>query len=89
MIVDLFTHSKEIQDIIIKDYPEKIFPDKQYYEDTSLNQEPKLYCFYELELEFLQPLLDEKCIQYEYEIRDSETGDILDVNFPFPRIWQP
>ncbi len=74
-LVDLFTHSIELEDFILSQYPGKLF-ENQHHVDTS--EPERLYCFYNLNNKTLEEFLKGK--NYEYEIRDSETGDYIFIN---------
>jgi len=75
-LADLFTHSRELDDLILSCYPRKIFESQHEIDET---ENPKLYCFYDLDYNELRNFLEGR--NYEYELRDSKTGDILKVNY--------
>lgn len=73
-LVDLFTHEKELEDLILSEYPGKLFENPHHIDDT---EEQKLYCFYDLPLSKLKKFLNGK--NYEYELRNSKTGEVVAV----------
>lgn len=75
--VDLFTYSKELEDIMLAEYPGKIFENQHEIDET---EENKMYCFYNLNRKELIDFLKEHKTKYEYEIMNSETGSIEGVN---------
>ena len=80
MKVNLMTYSRDLEDMIISSYPERLFEYQIEIKDDSNNPSaPKLFCFYHLELDSLKRVLEYS--QDAYEIKDSETGKII---FPFP-----
>ena len=77
MLVDLFTTSRNLQDLIISEYPEKI-GEEQISIDSSLDK--RVYCFLDLNYQVIKGLLEKVAKNHAYELRDSETGDIVKTN---------
>ncbi len=75
--VDLFIYSKELEDIILAEYPREIFENQHEIDET---EENKMYCFYNLDRKELIDFLKDYKMKYEYEIVNSETGSIVGVN---------
>ncbi len=77
MLVDLFTESRELEDIMLCEFPATIF-ENQHYVDKS-DPDTTLYCFFSLPynilFRFLKPYRD----KYEFEIRDGD-GKLIEVN---------
>ena len=79
MKVDIFTSSRELEDLIISSYSGTLFEDQIDKKiDTSDPDSPCLFCFYDLEFEALRKLL--YYLGYEYEIIKSSSGEILCVS---------
>ena len=80
-LVDLHTTSKKLEDIMLADYPGKIFPDKQHYVTGRYDFETDtpLYTFVDLEekdlLNYL-PKIDGKVDDGWYYVRNSG-GDCI------------
>lgn len=75
MRVDLFTHDRALEAQILEDFSGKI-TEEQHTRDTT--DKPILYCFYNLEHSQIRDFLKGK--NFEYELRDSETGKIVGVS---------
>jgi hypothetical protein len=69
MKVDLFTLDKDLEALMIEEYPGKIKGD-QHGRDSSDHYGMMLYCFYNLEGEELVEFLDKNYRNGLYEIRD-------------------
>jgi len=80
MKVDLFTSSIDLQDIVLSGYPGEIF-EEQVNVDNSDVYNGCLYCFYDLEYKELAEFL-KKYKKYGYEIRDSSSGNFIEVHEP-------
>ena len=89
--VDLHTTSKRLEDIMLSDYPGKIFPDKQHFVSGRYDFETDttLYTFIDLhEKELLNylPKIDGKIKDGWYYVRTSKTGDCLRIKSPDGKI---
>lgn len=73
-LVNLFTHSIELEDLILSKYPGKIFENQHHVDST---EKTKLYCFFDLSYNQLTKFLNGK--NYEYELRNSKSGEIVHV----------
>ena len=78
MLVDLFTTSRELQDLVIREYTEAIF-EKQIGLDNS-DPDKKVYWLYELNHEQILRFLKKQPQEYPYELRNSRTGEFVEVN---------
>jgi len=76
LMVDMFTYSEELNDFMHAKYPN--LTDEQY--DIQVEGRRELYCFYDLGWKELKPTLDKNVLGYEYEIRNSKTGDFVRIN---------
>ena len=83
-LVDLHTTSRKLEDLMLSDYPGRIFPDKQHivHEDSDSNYDidDKLYSFLDLSREELLEYLtkiDKKIKDGWYYVRNSRTGTCL------------
>ena len=74
---DLFTTNKYLETIMLEQYPGRMY-ENQIKKDTT-DPQKKIYSFYDLDLFVLSSFLD-KCPMFQYEIRNSETGQYLIVN---------
>ena len=74
-LVDLFTFDVSLEQEFISDFLDDRV--KEYVDETGMDGKT-LYCFYDLNPAKLKDFLAGK--KYEYEIRSSETGEILKVN---------
>ena len=77
--VDLATLDKDLEDIMINDYPGKMFGN-QHYIDTPTDD--KIYRFFNLEKNTLLEFLGNYKHSFRYEVLDSETGELIEVNKP-------
>lgn len=82
--VDLHTTSKKLEDIMLADYPGKIFPDKQHFVSGryDFQTDTTLYTFIDLNKKELLNYLDLQKIDKEvddgwYVVRTSKSGDFL------------
>jgi hypothetical protein len=75
MKVDLFTYSADLQEIVINEYPGKIFEEQMRIEDFNLGN-LRLYCFYNLDSSDLMEFI-KKYDEYDYEIRNSSNGEFV------------
>jgi hypothetical protein len=78
-IVDLFTHDRDLEDLMLSEFPGKIFPE-QYEKDTTEN--PHLFCFYGLDYMSVSDFLKNK--NFEYELKDSSSGKLVLVSKQIP-----
>jgi len=78
MLVDLFTQDSELESIFLEEFPDKFFPDEQFYIDTS-DPQTKIFCFYDLDYDKINKFLCKYRIKHEFEIRGKE-GEILEIN---------
>lgn len=76
LLVDMFTYNEELNDFMQARYPN--LTEEQYNIQTVGREE--LFCFYDFKWEELKPLLDENVFGYEYEIRNSKTGNFVRIN---------
>jgi len=76
--VDVYTFSKEFQNVIIEEYPGVIFPSQ--VEMRNLNGK-RTYCFRNLSLLELSLFLGETAELFPMEIRDSLTGNLVMRNY--------
>ena len=82
MTADLFTPSRDLEDIMLREYPGRIY-EWQYYQGTS--QGEKIYCFFELEKNELLGFVSQYKGVYDYEIRDEKgslVGTSVDLGLP-------
>jgi hypothetical protein len=70
--VNLFTYSKELQELMLTEYPGVIL-ENQHRVDTS--KERHLFSFYNLNPLTLRPFLHG--LNFEYELRNSKTGALV------------
>jgi len=67
--VDLFTHSRELEDLILSEYPGTIFENQHYIDDS---KKEKTYCFYDLDYAVLRDFLSSLEEKYSFELRDRK-----------------
>ena len=84
-LVDLFTFNRELESIMLSDYPGKIKESQCSIDETGMDGK-KLYRFYDLDKQTLLNFLAGK--KYEYEIRNSKAGEIVKIK-TFPRQYIP
>ncbi|MBD3164182.1 hypothetical protein GF323_03215 [Candidatus Woesearchaeota archaeon] len=77
-LVDLFTADKLLEDIMLSKYP-GIIKECQHVIDTS-GYRTKSYCFLNLEKEQLYKFMEEYKDKFEYQIRDSQTGRVIQTS---------
>lgn len=76
--VDLATLDRDLEDVMIGYYPGTFLED-QHYVDTSDSQD-KVYRFFSLEKDILLGFLEDYKHMFEYEVLDSKTGEVIEVN---------
>ena len=81
-LVDMFTYDRELESLMLSDYPGRLIPETQHLVDKA--EEEHLYCFFNLSKSLVLTFL--KSYIFEYELRDSETGAIL--NQPYKQAQQ-
>lgn len=79
MLVDLFTPEEELASLILEEYQENPLAEGKYLVDTS-EPEVKVFCLYELDEEKTLKFLSNCRDEYEYEIRRSHGGKIIETN---------
>lgn len=72
-VVDLFTYSKELQDIMLSYYQGIILPQQHQVDSTG---EGHLFCFYNLFEPTVRKFL--AGVNGGYELRDSYSGNFID-----------
>lgn len=78
-LVDLFTYERELESLILENYPYILKPEQHKIEDSE-GRENKLYCFYDLDEKEIKNYLKNYKPHYEFELRNSKTGEIIEVN---------
>lgn len=77
-LVDMFTHDRNLDDIMLREHPPIFKPDEQY--DVQTDSDGKTFSFFGFNWQELEPFLREKAPLLAYEIHDSKTGAIVKVN---------
>lgn len=75
-LVDMFTWSEDLQDIILTEYPYKLMEDQI---SVDKDAEGTVYQFFDLKKDEILPFLKELPPLHEYELRDSKTGKVVEV----------
>lgn len=74
--VDLFTHSKRLQELVLSDCPIRFNPSTQHIIDRT--KEPDLYIFENMPYSLLKYLDNSELPDdADYEVRNSHTGNII------------
>ncbi len=79
MLVDLLTSEKILEDLILAEYPGKIFKDQV---SKTEKDNKKIYCFSKLEYEELTKFLINYSV-YEFKIIEPSTGKFIGDNRNF------
>jgi len=79
MSVDLFTYSKDLEELMLSEYPVGKY---KYF--VSREDNPKLYCFFGLDLLELADFLERFGVKsYDYDIWDEDGKDRIDLDVDF------
>lgn len=73
--VDLFTCSRELEELMLNDFPGIIKGEQ--HEVKKIDNGNKVYCFYDLNEQELIRFIGTYARDYEFEIRDHSTGEVI------------
>jgi len=85
--VDLATHDPALDELILTEYPPKLFPDEQRHvddiRDTGVTALDKTYRYFDLDYQSITKFLEGR--NFEYELVDSKTGRSVKVSQKVPQ----
>ena len=86
MLVNLFTPGRDLEDLMLSEYPEKIFGDQ--IAELNLEDGSKLYVFFKLDYKELVKFLTQYP-DYEFRILEHPTGRFIEDyrNFNNPHFY--
>lgn len=74
MRIDLYTTSRDLQDLILTEYEEALFEEQTSVDESSPNS--KVFCFFNLDYNLIINFLKNHP-HLEYELRESQTKKVV------------